>query len=154
MLSMNSNAIPFIEKHFDYPFVYIDWYRLSKNSNAIYILEKHLNNPLAVIDWHCLSENPCDAAIKLLELYPEKINWTLLSANPKALHLLEKYPDRINWDMFSRNPNLLNAIHLLEKNYHRINWDMLSANPIIFEIDVKQTNLDTRKKANNIDYFI
>ena len=51
-------------------------------------------------------------AINLLEKYPEKINWDLLSFNPNAIHLLEKNPDKNNWYYLYENKN---AIYLLEK---------------------------------------
>ena len=63
--------------------------------------------------WNLLSSNPSFSAIKLLEKYPEKINWNELSSNPSAIHILEKNLDKINWMVLSKNPN---AIYLLEKN--------------------------------------
>jgi hypothetical protein len=69
-----------------------------------------------------------------------------------AIHLLEANFDKINWSALSGNPDLLNAIHILEKHRDKIDWKALSENPSIFEIDVKQYNIDVIKKAHNIDY--
>jgi hypothetical protein len=62
----------------------------------------------------------------------DKIIWSRLSLNPKAIHLLEQNQEKINWDNLSENPK---AIHLLEQNPDKINWYELLANPSIFELD-------------------
>jgi hypothetical protein len=110
------------ENILDGPIENIDFDRIAKclDPKAIYLLEKYPNK----IDWDILSKNP--AAIHLLEKNPNKINWNYLSRNPDAVHLLEKHLDKINWDWLSRN---LNAIHLLEKNIDKIRWTSLSTNP-------------------------
>jgi hypothetical protein len=103
--------------------------------NAIPLLETLLcDNPihtdidknLKIINnhWYLLSKTP--SAIRLLETYPDKINWTGLSSNPNAIHLLEQNPEKINWRFLSNNPN---AIHLIEQNLEKIDWTELSKNP-------------------------
>ena len=72
------------------------------------------------------------AAIHILEVNPDKINWNWLSTNPAAIHLLEANQDKINWVWFSKNPA---AIHILEANPDRIDWYWLSTNPAIFTYD-------------------
>ena len=100
------------------------------------------------ICWANLSMNP--NAIHMLKAHPDKIYWAWLSQNPSALHLLEKYPEKINWDNLSFNPN---AMHILEKYPDKIYWDWFLGNPSIFEIDIKQMNIELTKKAKNIDYY-
>jgi hypothetical protein len=78
------------------------------------------------------------------------VDWNWLSTNPNAIHLLEKYPDKISWGFLSKNPN---AIHILKTNPEKIYWKYLSENPSIFENDIKQTQLEILKKANNIDIY-
>ena len=41
-----------------------------------------------------------------------KIDWSMLSTNPNAIHILEKNMNKIDWRCLSYN---INAIHLLEK---------------------------------------
>jgi len=144
MLSMNPNAITFLEKHLDK----VNWSSLSCNPNAIHLLEKYPDN----IDWYYLSKNP--NAIHILEKYPKKINWRKLSQNPNAIHLLEKYPKKIDHDTIFYNPNLLQAMHLIKPEQKYKLWEMLSNNPSIFEIDRIQYNKDIITKSNNIDSLI
>ena len=53
----------------------------------------------------------------------EKLNYTILSSNPKAIELLKTKPKEIVWYQLSSNPN---AIELLKKNPKKINWHHLS----------------------------
>ena len=48
-----------------------------------------------------------------IEKYIKKLDWSMLSKNPNAIHLLEANQDKIDWYMLSTNPN---AIPLLEAN--------------------------------------
>ena len=48
----------------------------------------------------------------------DKIIWSRLSLNPKAIHLLEQNLEKIDWDNLSENPN---AIDLLQQNLEKIN---------------------------------
>ena len=88
--------------------------------------------PLEKLSWTWLSLNP--KAIHLLKQNPDKINWTCLSYNPAAIHLLEQNPDKISWLWLSFNPV---AIHILEQNPDKIDWIWLSGNPAIFTYDYK-----------------
>jgi len=45
--------------------------------------------------------------MKLLDWIPEdKLNWIWLSSNSNAIQLLEKYPDKIIWVILSKNPSI------------------------------------------------
>jgi len=59
-----------------------------------------------------------------------KLNWGMLSLNPKAIRLLEAKPKLIDWPFLSKNPN---AIKLLEENQDKIDFYWLSKNPAIFD---------------------
>jgi hypothetical protein len=59
------------------------------------------------------------------------------------------YPDKINWEILSKNSN---AMHLLKKNPDKIRWYYLSENPSIFEIDMNQMKIELTKRAKNIDF--
>jgi hypothetical protein len=74
----------------------------------------------------------------------EKLDWSELSRNPKAIKVLEKNQDKINWSKLSKNSN---AIELLEKNQDKIDWQQLSENPSIFELDY-----EAMKIANQMIY--
>jgi len=82
------------------------------------------------LDWFVLSSNP--KAIHLLEKHPEKISWIQLSKNHEEFHLLEQDPEKIDWKWLSGNPD---AIHLLEQNQDKIDWTVLSSNTAIFVYD-------------------
>jgi hypothetical protein len=75
-----------------------------------------------------LCANP--SVVEYFTQNPDKINWSNLSKNYKAIQLLEANPDKINWNYLSMNKN---AIKLLEKNKDKIDWDNLSLNSSIFE---------------------
>ena len=95
-----------------------DWaYNISRNPYAIHLIEPNLDKITQDSGWG------------------GSWGWCHISLNPNAISLLEKYPDKIEWDMLSENPN---AIHLLEKNKDKINWYNFSANPSIFKIDYEQ----------------
>jgi len=69
------------------------------------------------LSWFHLSKNTAPEAIDMLEAYPEKINWSILSENKSAIHLIVAE--------LETNPNT-----------NKIDWDWLSVNPAIF----KQSN--------------
>ena len=91
----------------------------------LYKLKDWINQDLLDLEWLAVNPN----AIQLIEtiigwnsvekraLYPDKINWNLLSENPNAMHLLEAYPDRIDWTMLAANPS---ALRLIET---KIGWN-------------------------------
>jgi hypothetical protein len=69
--------------------------------------------------------------------------------NENAIHIIEKNLDKINWILLSTNPK---AIHILEKNQDKIKWNYLSENPAIFVLDkdaMKQQIMNFGKKSNN-----
>ena len=120
---------------------------------AICYFEKNMDE----IDWSYLSFNP--NALHLLEANLDKINWACLSRNPKAIHLLEPVilnidnplANAISWDWLSGNPR---ALHLLKSQPDKINWYQFSKNPNIYEIDMKQYNIDIINKANILDNLL
>jgi len=72
-----------------------------------------------------------------------KFDWTLLSANPDAIHILSKNLDKVNWDILSLNPA---AIPILKDNPGKINWDLLSCNPSA--IEMLKANPDKINRTN------
>ncbi len=119
----------------------IDWSSLSSNPAAIRLLE---DNP-EKIDWSFLSVNPHPIAINLLEQEirtnpHNRISTNLLSQNPAAIRLLEKYPEYINWFHINENPNP-EAMRLIEshwKSHANLQWHILSENPNIFTYDYEE----------------
>ena len=95
--------------------------------------------PIDKLEWTILSYYP--NAIHILEKNKEKINWSSLSGNPNAIHLLENNMDKIDWGWLSDNPN---AMHILENHIHdpdiidEIDWYYLCKNPSIFTYDKKK----------------
>ena len=69
--------------------------------------------------------------LKLKSFIKYDINWNkyYMSKNPNAIKLLKLYPDRINWYWLSENSN---AMELLEANKDKIVWSCLSLNKSIF----------------------
>tara|TARA_B110000967_G_scaffold173270_1_gene184800 strand:+ start:67 stop:312 length:246 start_codon:yes stop_codon:yes gene_type:complete len=58
--------------------------------------------------------------MKLHECIPvDKLDWSMLSANPNAIHLMKQNLDQVNWKFLSSNPN---AIPILEKNLDKVDW--------------------------------
>ena len=84
------------------------------------------------IDWTEISENESPEAIRLLEEFPEKINWYRLSANSFAIEMLKEHPDKIKSVSLSLNfhPEAVRIIKDLYNNtaYYPF-WNMLSTNP-------------------------
>ena len=69
-----------------------------------------------------------------------KVNWRLLSRNPKAIHLLENNLNKVDWYdaiRFNKNPNIL---ALVRKGYSLIQTTekmTILQNPHIFTLDTK-----------------
>ncbi len=170
-LSKNENAIAFLEQNPDL----INWHYLSGNKNAEELLLANknkiklnrsnigLNENLKIIDeiikpniniisnnqlslnkntvkllvdkypekinWALLSLNTSDEAMEYLEINQEKICWFNLSlnTNDKAIKILINNQDKIQWALFSSNSNT-KAVELLLKNLDKINWCYLSKN--------------------------
>jgi len=68
-----------------------------------------------------------------------------------AIRLLEKYPNYINWSELSRNSY---AIHLLEKNIEKIDWLNLSLNKNIFKCDYEKKKNNNLKLHNELIHYI
>jgi len=103
----------------------------SMNPFALRVLEKYPER----IDWEQLSQNK--HAVPLLEKNLDKVCWSFLCYNVNAVHILEKHPEKINWHSISTNPN---ACHLLERNLDKkdkFNWHCMGLDEHIYEIDYK-----------------
>ena len=87
------------------------------------------------LNWNILSKNP--KAIDLLEKNYLKIDWEFLLLNPNSISILEKNTNKINWDILSNTKNFIN---LLEKNTDKINWNRLSKNK--YAINILEKNID------------
>ena len=61
----------------------------------------------------------------------DRLNWSILSARPSALHLFETYPDKLVWASLCYNQSPI-AIRMLEEKYKScpecIRWSSLSSN--------------------------
>jgi hypothetical protein len=118
----------------------IDWTALSVNVKAIDLLRRKIDEEnklskakydkledIEKINWWVLSANP--KAIQLLEANRDKINWVQLGKNPKAIKLLEEElqvrPQNIYWYSISINPE---AGKLLKYNSDKIVWSIFSEN--------------------------
>jgi hypothetical protein len=115
------------EKYIDLYYKYrINWDTLSAlGTNAIELLTSK------AIEEQYLRENNINQYESLST--NSKINWNKLSANPKAIKLLEKYPQYIDFEGLCANPN---AVKLIRKNIDKLkpnHWKILSFNPCIFK---------------------
>jgi hypothetical protein len=105
------------------------------------------------IHWGSLSENPCPAAKKILQMYPENIVWVNLSRNMSdwALELLEeeyyKRPKNISWPYVCMNPH---AKTLFEQHADNIHLGCLSQNPSEWAIDLLEKEWLRNPERNNI----
>jgi hypothetical protein len=88
--------------------------------------------PTDRLNWSILSARP--SAIHLFETYPDKLIWASLCYNqsPIAIRMLEeKYktcPECIHWSNLSSNLSY-DAMRFLEQHPEHIDWDYLSRNP-------------------------
>jgi len=113
-----------VNTHYD---IYVDFWNnlcVFPHEDTIRLLEKYPEK----INWRLLSQNPC--AIEMLEANPNKINWENLSLNPEAIKMLEENPNKINWTNLSQNRNALHIINAnLENSNANISWYYISKNP-------------------------
>ena len=63
-----------------------------------------------------------------------QVYWRFLAKNPNAIRLLEQFPENINYSSLSSNPNP-SAMYLLKRNIDEADEYQLSENPSIFEYD-------------------
>lgn len=63
----------------------------------------------------------------------EYLDFSELSANPKAAVYLEQNPDKINWSNFCINTHPL-AIQMIERNLDKVDWRRLSGNPAAIQL--------------------
>jgi hypothetical protein len=146
----------------------IDWTALSVNTNAIDLLRRKIDEenklsekaydnlePIEKINWGVLSANP--KAIQLLEANRDKIDWIKLGKNPKAIKLLEAElkvrPQNIHWYSLSGNPE---AIKILNKNKDKIVWSIFSENPNAGELLQERVEFEEKlpkKKYNELTNY-
>ena len=109
--------------------------------------------PLNKLSWSGLSKNP--RAIYMLEMNKENIDWRSFSLNPNAMYLLYNKKKKINWENLSENPG---AILFLKKNLNKVSWYNLSANPTKEAIEILMENMDkiqwTSLSKNSVDEAI
>jgi hypothetical protein len=163
-LSLNERAVEYLENHE----ILIDNCEIFSNENAIHIIEKRihylehvginynknavnfLRNNRQYIDYRVLCGKEhgiefVDELIKKNEL--EKIDWSMLSRNPAAMHILNdpKYYKYIDWGNILHNKN---AVKLVKNNLHRIviqYWYLLCEQPHLIEI--------IEQHMNNINWY-
>jgi hypothetical protein len=67
-------------------------------------------------------------AIKLLETYATKIDWSILSKNPNTIELLIETPkknkDKINWTNISSNPTY--DYQKIRKNFEELGEEIIA----------------------------
>jgi F0F1-type ATP synthase gamma subunit len=105
----------------------IAWNRLSLNPNAISLLETK-----AIEEHEMRKVNP-EKYKALTKHRHNLIDSYNLSANPKAIKLLEKYPEYIDFRRLCENPNAVKLIRKNIDNFKTDHWEILSANPCIFK---------------------
>jgi hypothetical protein len=163
----------------------INYYLLSINPNPIVfklLKDEIKDKPEVHINWHLLSSKTEPAVFDLLsERYkfennlskeeydrlqlPYKINWKLLSANPKAIDILkEEYDnnpnsDKLVWSALCSNPKAIDILTEEYKNYPNSNklvWSALcsNTNPKIVkllekELKIFPENIDMNALAGN-----
>jgi hypothetical protein len=114
----------------------LNWGYLSENPNAIDLLKERIdfeksllqdeyNKLPSKINWSSLCRNTDPGAIQLLYANQDKIDWSILSYNPNAIHLLEK---RVKYQLKLQNEGKLDTL----KTKERISWIGLSSNSAIF----------------------
>jgi hypothetical protein len=81
--------------------------------------------PYVLHDWIPSSRVDVDS-IALLNDNSDAIHLMYLSMNPEAIHLLEMYPERINWSNLLENTK---GVHLLYDNLTKVDWHRASTNP-------------------------
>jgi len=114
---------------------YINWNKLSVNPDAIEIIKFALNEENKLKDeaqnvkqflkvsWFSLCSNT--NAIDLLTANKDKIDWEILSSNPKAIKLIIK---KIDEDKDIENSDYYRKL----PPKYKIDWNALSKNPAIF----------------------
>lgn len=137
-LSRNPNAIHLLEANKDK----IDWESLSGNPSIDKFMQRNViffEDNKDKLDWAEVSAN--HYAIHVLkeyaETYLDDLDWPAeFLVNPNAISILEKYPERVDWDILSDNPNIDKFIQrnprLFEKNKDKLQYTALSRNPAIF----------------------
>lgn len=129
----------------------INWDMFYQNPAAIDILYPYISqlirsrNLVNKQEFSKVSANP--SAIRLLNQYPQIIDFEYLSGNPNARNLLVSNLDKVCWHRMSENPSMIdvlkenldkickiqlsrniNAVHILEQHQELIHWPSLSYN--------------------------
>jgi hypothetical protein len=118
-LSMNSNAVPLLEK---YP-EKINWGVIVRNRNAFHLLKKY-NHLINDLGWEMLNRNPY--ATKFLEQFPHKVRpypsfMDLPDVDTIEIDEDEEDSDHIDWYCLSMNP----SIYVYDYKQMKINMDIL-----------------------------
>ena len=145
--NQSAKAIEIIEKYYYYIenldiLYHLEfWEELSKNQYAIRLLEKYPNN----IDWDTIIENP--KAGHIIEQNLDKVkNWNRLAVNTEAVHIIEKNLHKLyNWCELSGNSK---AFYILEKNLDKVDWVSFSKNPSAIHILIEILREKKKKETN------
>jgi hypothetical protein len=114
----------------------LNWEYLSENPNVIDLLRDRIDFEKSLtqdeykklpskINWSSLCRNSDIGAIYLLQENYDKIDWSVLSSNPNAIHLLE---DRVKYQLKIQEEGRMDTLKMKE----RISWKGISANTAIF----------------------
>ena len=124
------------------------------------LIKRISHNPKKLLDfYHNLAKNENRAVINFLKkIYEDdpdsnKLNWTALSGNPKAIDILtreyDKKPNNLKWTTLSGNPKAIDILTIeYDKNPNNLNWKALSGN--LKAIDILTREYD--KKPNNLNW--
>ena len=85
------------------------------------ILNKNIIEIILIKYWKLLPKDK----ILLDWIDVNKLDWSNLCYNQRAIKLLQKNLDKVNWKILSQNPR---AISILENNLDKIDWKELSTN--------------------------
>ena len=117
----------------------------------------NVSGPLYVptdrLNWSILSARP--SALHLCEKYPDKLVWASLCYNhsPAAIRMLEEihktHPECIHWSNLSSNLSY-DAMRFLEKHPEKINWEILLRTPFAKRLlEIYPEHIDWRAFASN-----
>ena len=124
------------------------------------LIKRISHNPKKLLDfYHNLAKNENRAVISFLKkIYEDdpdsnKLNWTALSGNPKAIDILtreyDKYPNKLNWTALSGNPKAIDILTIeYDKNPNNLKWTALSGNPKAIDILTREYD----KNPNNLNW--
>jgi len=87
--------------------------------------------------------------IKTIELFKDKINWTIFSSTKYITEeIIKEYPEYINWDKLSSNRSFKWPIYLIRNFKDKISWKLFSNN-----FQIKDSSQIGYILKEFIDYF-